>query len=186
MGNFFKGIGKGLYNIVIIPVWAIGLVLSSIAALGIWFWQLFKLIGRFFTGRNLSLLLPEDIQAKEMLKPALPKEEEKEGDDVEVVYAEITDPGARFTEIKQEEPAPRVTTTVSNEDVDFVINEAPVEIEFPNTMPQVRPNNFEAPKNDVKEDFVQPSEEVFNENNTQDNEPEEEKIEMYSPKGSDF
>ena len=183
MGNFFKGIAKGLYNIVIIPVWFVGLILSAIAGLGVFFWQLILLIGRFFTGGTLSLDLPEDITAKEMLKPKVPEEnKEDKGDDVEVVYAEITDPGEKYKEVEVETPPKHISTNSqpnTNEDVDFVINEVPPEIEFPNTMPDVV-HNVKADEEPIIE--TPKVEEPPKKEETKD----EEIIEVYSPKGSDF
>lgn len=182
MGTFFKGIGKGLYNIVIIPVWLVGLLLSAVAGFVVFFWELFKQIGRFFTGKNLSLDLPEDIQAKKMLAPKVDTEETKEKqDDVEVVVAEIADPGTTYKQVEIEpEPEKEIPKHIeTNEDVDFVINEGPIEIEFPNTMPQVRNSFNEEPLENTREKVQEPAKEP-------EEEPKEEEYEEYSPKGSDF
>lgn len=185
MGNFFKGIAKGLYNIAIIPVWLVGLLISAIAGLGVFFWQLILLIGRFFTGGTLSLDLPEDITAKDMLKPKVPEEKKEEKDDVEVVYAEIADPGEKYKEVEVETPPKHISTTAqqpqqSNEDVDFVIREEePTQIEFANTMPEV----INSEKVQEEPIIATPMQE---EESSKQEEKEEEIIEMYSPKGSDF
>ena len=54
MGAIFKGIGKGLLNIVLIPAFLVGLAFSAIAGIGIFLLELFKQLGRFFTGKPLS------------------------------------------------------------------------------------------------------------------------------------
>lgn len=179
MGNFFKGIAKGLYNIVIIPVWLIGLTISAIGGFGVFFWQLIVLIGRFFSGKSMSLELPEDAQAKKMLAPKIDEpKEEKENDDVEVVVAEIADPGSTYKEIQKDIPPRSISgSKVNTEDVDFVINEAPTGIDCSNTMPEVVPSfrNDEPINSSPIESETAPVEEE-----------KEEIIEEYSPKGSDF
>lgn len=125
MTNFFKGIGKGLFNIVIIPFWAVGLVLSAALGLIVFLFQFLKKMGCFFTGRSLSCDLPEDIEAKKMIEQAnKPKEES-----VQVVVAEIADQNAS---IRQNEYRP-TKSIPSNEEVDFLIGGSTLQIDNQNT-----------------------------------------------------
>ena len=125
MGNFFKGIGKGLLNIVTIPVWAIGLALSAIAGIGVFFWEVLKKLEKLVTGKSLTNLLPEDIQAKEMLD-VKPKKEEKD-DSVEIVQAEIAEPYASVKEIER----PTVNRISVDEEVDFIIDDSTIDVKIP-------------------------------------------------------
>ena len=125
MGNFFKGIGKGLLNIVTIPVWAIGLALSAIAGIGVFFWEVLKKLEKLVTGKSLTNLLPEDIQAKEMLD-VKPKKEEKD-DSVEIGQAEIAEPYASVKEIER----PTVNRISVDEEVDFIIDDSTIDVKIP-------------------------------------------------------
>lgn len=173
MANFFKGIGKGLLNIVTIPVWAIGLFLSAVVGLFVFFWEFIKKIGKFITGKSLTNDLPEDIQAKEMLKTPAEKQKEKK-DDVEIVQAEIADPSASLKH--NDGPLPR--TIGSDEEVDFVVDDREVEVEIPNDYKQIENKEFEEPINVTKTE--EPKEEKIVE------EVKNDTIEEYKPKGSDF
>lgn len=149
MGNFFKGLGKGIFNILIIPVYIVGLALSAVVGLFVFVIELFKKILMFFSGKTLSSDLPEDIEAKRMIEEANnPKEE---NNTVEVVQAEIaTEPTIDFKEID----APHTETkAISNdEDVDFLIDDSPLQIDA--ILPEV-----ELQQNAPIEDVVESKEE---------------------------
>lgn len=67
MTKFFKGIGKGILYIIGFPFLIVGLAIACVISLFIFFFQFFKLIVLFFTGRTLFSDLDEDIKAKAIL-----------------------------------------------------------------------------------------------------------------------
>ena len=129
MGNFFKSIGKGILNILFIPVYIVGLALSAVLSVFIFFFELIKKIGRFFSGKSLSTDLPEDIEAKRMIEEANKPKEAQEH--VEVVHAEIADPGTTYKEVEADVANVKALPNSSNEEVDFLIEESPLEIDIP-------------------------------------------------------
>lgn len=161
MGNFFKGIGKGLFNIVIIPFFLIGLALSSVVGIGVFFMEFIKKIGRFFTGKKLSTDLPEDEQAKRMIAEA---NGEKQKGGIEIVQAEIADPIANYREMAK--ACATAKAVDSKEDVDMFVDDVP--FEFDVSMEEER--KASTPIDDKK-----------NESNNETN-----AIEQYKPKGSNF
>ena len=169
MGAIFKGIGKGLLNIVLIPAFLIGLVLSAIAGIGVFLLELFKQLGRFFTGKPLSCDLPEDVKAKEMIAAAQKQREEQitGKSDVEIVQAEIADPIASYRDFARE--AARTKSIESKEDVDFMLDDVPLEIDI--AVDRHQHQSREIP---------QQPETSTNENS------ESTAIERYEPKGSKF
>ena len=130
MGAIFKGIGKGLLNIVLIPAFLVGLAFSAITGIGVFAWELIKQLGRFFTGKPLSTDLPEDVKAKEMIAAAQKQREEQltGKSDVEVVQAEIADPIATYRDFARE--AAQARAIESKEDVDFMLDDVPFEIDI--------------------------------------------------------
>ena len=162
MEGFFKGIGKGLLNIVLIPVFIVGLAFSAVVGIGVFFLEFFKKVGKFFTGKSLSNDLPEDKQAKEMIEAAQAARQSK--NDVEVVQAEIADPIASYRETAKQVAIAHAIE--SHEDIDFVLEDVPFQIDVDvQTEPQL----------------------IINEVPTlPDNNSEPEKIEEYKPEGSKF
>lgn len=129
MGNFFKGIGKGIFNILFIPVYIVGLALSAVLSIFVFFFELIKKIARFFAGKSLSTDLPEDVEAKRMIEEAThPKEAQEK---VEVVQAEIAEPGATYKDFEAEVSSPKALPNTSNEEVDFLIDDSPLQIDVP-------------------------------------------------------
>ncbi len=171
MGAIFKGIGKGLLNIVLIPAFLVGLAFSAIAGIGIFLLELFKQLGRFFTGKPLSCDLPEDIKAKEMIAAAQKQREEQltGKSDVEIVQAEIADPIASYRDFARE--AAQARAIESKEDVDFMLDDVPFEIDI---------SVDRRHQNDYRE--IPPAQEPANNGNNSDSTA----IERYEPKGSKF
>ena len=130
MGAIFKGIGKGLLNIVLIPAFLVGLAFSAFAGIGVFAWELIKQLGRFFTGKPLNTDLPEDAKAKEMIAAAQRQREEQltGKSDVEIVQAEIADPIASYRDFARE--AAQARAIESKEDVDFMLDDVPFEIDI--------------------------------------------------------
>jgi len=67
MTGLIKGLGKGILYVLGFPFLLAALVISSIVGLFIFFFQFFKLIVLFFSGRTLFTDLDEDIKAKAIL-----------------------------------------------------------------------------------------------------------------------
>ena len=85
--KFFKNIGKGILNILVIPVWAVGLAIMSVFGILIFVFIAIKKVILFISGRSVSNELPEDIQARKIIQA--PTVEEPK---VEIVHAVIEDP----------------------------------------------------------------------------------------------
>lgn len=160
MESFFKGIGKGILNILLLPVFIVGLALSAAIGIVVFIFEFFIKVGKFFTGKSLSNDLPEDIKAKEMIAAASASKQEKQNSQVEIVQAEIADPVATYKQIAKE--AAVATAIESHEDIDFIIDDVPLQIDV-SVKNTPEPVIQELP---VKED--------------------KEKIEEYHPKGSNF
>ena len=144
-------------------------VLSAIAGIGVFLLELFKQLGRFFTGKPLSCDLPEDVKAKEMIAAAQKQREEQitGKSDVEIVQAEIADPIASYRDFARE--AARTKSIESKEDVDFMLDDVPLEIDI--AVDRHQHQSREIP---------QQPETSTNENS------ESTAIERYEPKGSKF
>ena len=170
MGAIFKGIGKGLLNIVLIPAFLVGLAISAIAGIGIFVWELIKQLGRFFTGKPLSTDLPEDEKAKEMIAAAQKQREEQltGKSDVEVVQAEIADPIATYRDFARQVATAKAIE--SKEDVDFMLDDVPLEID-------VDVQRRRQPPHAITVEPEAPS--STNDSNTT-------AVERYEPKGSKF
>lgn len=164
MGNFFKGLGKGLFNIIIIPAYLVGLALSAVAGIFVFLFEFFIKFFKFITGKSLTNLLPEDIQAKEMIEAASKPKEAEKTETVEVVRAEIADPIADFRQERQ----PVTAQIPSDEDIDFIVEKPPLEIETEHSVPVIE-NKTEAPAIEEKPE-----------------EKAEEIIEEYEPKAAKF
>lgn len=68
MSKFFKGIGKGILYVIGFPFLICLIAVAAIAGIGIFLYQLVKLIFLFFTGRTLFSDLDEDIKARSILQ----------------------------------------------------------------------------------------------------------------------
>ncbi|MCQ2087383.1 MAG: hypothetical protein MJZ37_04850 [Bacilli bacterium] len=149
MGNFFKSIGKGIFNILIIPVFIVGLAISAVIGIFVFLFELIKKIGMFFAGKTLSSDLPEDIEAKRMIEEAKTKVEDPIPQPVEVVQAELaTPPSVDYNELPPSYS--EMKSISSNEDVDFLIDDTPLEIDAP-VIPQVEEKEPEIEETDTYE-----------------------------------
>ena len=77
MASFFKSFAKGLLYVLLFPFGLIAIALYAVFGVFVFFFQFIRLIILFFTGRNLSSDLPEDIEAKKIIEANKPKEEEE-------------------------------------------------------------------------------------------------------------
>ena len=77
MSNVFKSIGRGLLYIVLFPLILVAIAIYAVYGVGVFIFQLGKLIYLFFTGRTLNSDLPEDIKVKALLtvEPEEPKQD---------------------------------------------------------------------------------------------------------------
>ena len=66
--GFLKTVGKGLLYVLAFPAIVIGVSLYSVLGIFIFLFQCGKLIFLFFSGRNLSNELEEDIKVKAILE----------------------------------------------------------------------------------------------------------------------
>ena len=173
MGAIFKGIGKGLLNIVLIPAFLVGLAFSAFAGIGVFVLELAKQLGRFFTGKPLSCDLPEDAKAKEMIAAAQKQREEQltGKSDVEIVQAEIADPIASYRDFARE--AAKARAIESKEDVDFMLDDVTIEIDI-----SVDRRNQRFNREIPQQPQPQPVPTESNEQTTA--------VERYEPKGSKF
>ena len=109
MAEVFKNIGKGIGYFFAFPGLLIAIALYAVFGLVVFVFQFFKLIVLFFTGRNLSSDLPEDIQVKAMITVDPDREEEKHDDSLNLypnnapVYGVYSSP--EFDEEKKEQEA---------------------------------------------------------------------------------
>ena len=165
MGTIFKSIGKFFLNIFITPAFLVGLAFSAVAGFAVFIIELFKKLGRFFTGKNLNSDLPEDIKAKQMIEAAQ-KQREAALNPVETVQAEIADPIATYRDFARE--TARAKAIESKEDVDFMLDDVPLEIDV------------------SVEKRVQPTRIITAENEPKAESSEQNAIERYEPKGSKF
>ena len=78
MASFFKNLAKGLLYFLLFPFGLIAIALYAVFGVFVFFFQFIRLIVLFFTGRNLSSDLPEDIEAKKIIEANNPKEEEEQ------------------------------------------------------------------------------------------------------------
>ena len=78
MASFFKSFAKGLLYVLLFPFGLIAIALYAVFGVFVFFFQFVRLIILFFTGRNLSSDLPEDIEAKKIIEANNPKDEEEE------------------------------------------------------------------------------------------------------------
>ena len=105
--SVFKNVGKAIGYFFLLPVLIVCIALYAIFGLCVFVFQFFKLIVLFFTGRNLSSDLPEDIQVKAMITVDPDREEEKHDDSLNLypnnapVYGVYSSP--EFNEEKKEE-----------------------------------------------------------------------------------
>lgn len=65
--SIFKNIGKGIGYFFLFPILLTAIAIYCVFGIAVFIFQLIKLIVLFFSGRNLSSDLPEDIQVKAML-----------------------------------------------------------------------------------------------------------------------
>ena len=86
MSTVFKSIGRGLLYIVLFPLLLLAIAIYAVYGVGVFIFQLGKLVYLFFTGRTLNSDLPEDIKVKALCAQAAPKEEPKP-DQSYVVYS---------------------------------------------------------------------------------------------------
>ena len=77
MASFFKNFAKGLLYVLLFPFGLLAIALYAVFGIFVFFFQFVRLIILFFTGRNLSSDLPEDIEAKRIIEANKPKEEEE-------------------------------------------------------------------------------------------------------------
>ena len=75
--SIFKNIGKGIGYLFLFPILVMAIALFAVYGVFVFLYQFVKLIVLFFSGRNLSSDLPEDIQVKAMLTE---DEDEKKDD----------------------------------------------------------------------------------------------------------
>ena len=75
--TIFKNIGKGIGSLFLFPILITGIAFFAIFGIFVFLYQFIKLVVLFFSGRNLSSDLPEDIQVKAML---IEDEDEKKDD----------------------------------------------------------------------------------------------------------
>lgn len=107
--SVFKNVGKAIGYFFLLPVLIVCIALYAIFGLCVFVFQFFKLIVLFFTGRNLSSDLPEDIQVKAMITVDPDREEEKHDDSLNLypnnapVYGVYSSP--EFNEEKKEQEA---------------------------------------------------------------------------------
>lgn len=73
MAGFFKGLLKGIINILLVPFYLVLLAMCSCIGLVILVFLFFKSLFLFFTGRSLKDDLKEDIQAKKIKQQAIQK-----------------------------------------------------------------------------------------------------------------
>ena len=80
ISGIFKNIGKGIGYFFLFPILVIAIAIYAIVGIFVFIFQFFKMIVLFFSGRNLSSDLPEDVQVKAMLTedPDEKEEEKKE------------------------------------------------------------------------------------------------------------
>lgn len=78
MSNLFKAIGRGLLYFLLFPVIILGIVLYGVFGIFVFLFQFIKMIILFFTGRNLTSDLKEDIEAKTILNKDKKPEETEE------------------------------------------------------------------------------------------------------------
>ena len=78
MASFFKNLAKGLLYFLLFPFGLIAIALYAVFGVFVFFFQFVRLIILFFTGRNLSSDLPEDIEAKKIIEANKPQEEEEQ------------------------------------------------------------------------------------------------------------
>ena len=100
MSTVFKSIGRGLLYIVLFPVLLLAIALYAVYGVGVFIFQLGKLVYLFFTGRTLNSDLPEDIKVKALFAAATPKEE-PQPDQSYVVYS------GGYTSPVEEKPEPK-------------------------------------------------------------------------------
>ena len=159
MAGFFKGFGKGILYLFVLPFLLVFLVFYGIYGLGVFLVMFVKSVILFFTGRSLDDDLPEDKKAKEILDVNKPKD----------VVVE-----------SQQAPAPQATNDP------FIMYKPMVD---PTIAPDesYNPNPYDAPtveeglfgkKEEIKEEKPLPEETIIEEEIPQDIAPEyENKIE---------
>ena len=77
MASIFKNIAKGLLYVVMFPLGLLAIAGYAVFGIFVFFFQFVRLIILFFTGRNLTSDLPEDVEAKRIIEANKPKEEEE-------------------------------------------------------------------------------------------------------------
>lgn len=174
IARFFKGLGKGILNILIIPFYLIAWALSAVAGIFIYIFEFFKKFIKFVSGKSVSNDLPEDIEAKEVIEN---NKKPKQDNDVQVVRAEIADPSVDYKEVdipRRIIPSRQISQT-QDETVDFLLEDEPLVIETKVDEPQ---NNIPA----IENKKIDEEESIDEEENTSD----EDEIEEYNPKAAEF
>lgn len=155
--NFFKNIGKGILNVLTIPAMVIGWVVFGVFGFVIFIFTAFKKAFLFVTGRSVSNDLPEDIEAKRLIKEASEPEEK-----VEIVKAYFEDPNVMGEHQQSAEPKP-IPKEVGN----YVIDQDVIKSEIENN--EMKEIEF---SQDVKnETTVREIEQKSDENNLENYEP---------------
>jgi len=162
IANFFKGIGKGILNILAIPAFVVGLAITSVLGIIVFLFISLKKVILFVTGRRISNELPEDIEAKKIIENYTAPQSK-----VEVVQAVIQDPKVVEPEFVSM-PNPQIDA--HREDVPFVTQQTSIQ-----EQPQIsQPVFHEIPVQEQKP--LDPQKE----------EKKEEIIETYEPKAAKF
>lgn len=84
MSNVFKSIGRGVLYFFLLPLILLATAIYAVYGIGVFLFELVRVIYLFFTGRTLNSDLPEDIQVKSLVN--VQKEEEPKQDLSYVVY----------------------------------------------------------------------------------------------------
>lgn len=185
--SILKGLGKGILNIFMIPVFLVGLAITSVCGLFIFAIQCFRKVILFFTGRNLGIELEEDVEGAKRL------EERFDGANAaprpQVVAAEFAD--ANFREVPPQ-PTYNSNQISNSEDIDFLVDQSfnkvepkQVDIKNQNSAPLVE--NVQQPQPEERfpfeegEEIVKPVETKVEPQEVQQEEPTE-----YNPLTSKF
>ena len=122
MSGIFKNFGRGILYFFLFPVLIVAISIYAVVGIGVFFFQFFKMIILFFSGRSISSDLDEDIKAKAILGEIQleGKEEEKQDSPLSLYPSDSPVYGSGYSSplFEEKKPEPVVEEDEDKEEED--------------------------------------------------------------------
>ncbi len=161
MASFFKGIGKAIGYIFVLPVFLVALAIFAVYGIFVFIIMLFKSIMLFFQGKKIDTPIPEDIEAERRLHPVMQTQPQEQPTPVIVMEREPTPTYIQDVPSHPEQLSGNPTQIENRPQVNEIPHEQPVFKQLDNFEPMEEPIPHE---DEIEDEYIdEPHVESYNE-----------------------